>query len=112
MLGDVARQLHDQSAGDDRIIADKIEVGVMRGSLTQAMYALLKDYMPADYKEVYNSRKIMKSIEFSYSGVPVTVKIFNKDHGVFGNLNLRFYDVESILLPNPFEVYWQKRGIL
>lgn len=110
MLGDIAKQLYDGQ--ENYLEADKIEVGVMRGSLTKALYSIFKTYLPTGYKEVLNRHDNLKQIEFVAGDVPVVIRVFDKDYGVFKNLDLKFYDVEQVYLPNPFGVYWQKRGII
>lgn len=110
VLGDTAKQIKESYT--PILESDKLEVGVMRGALHKPLYDLLEGMFPENFTRVRDKTNMMRYITFEYAGVPVSIRIFSKDYGVFDNPEIRFFDVEQVYIPNPFEVYWQKKGIL
>lgn len=113
MLGEIAKQLKEGDENtENTLIADQIEVGCMRGNLTYALYSLFREMLPEGFEEIKTAKGDLKKITFEYSNVPVVIRVFDKDYGVFGDLDVKFYDRECVFIPNPFDRYWQIKGII
>lgn len=104
LIGDVAKQIMDTEV--PRFEADKLEFAILKRHFTESGRSIL-DMVMKDMHVPYTLTD--ESLDFTFKGVPVHVKIIDRYVGYLQNPNSRFYTVTEFKLPNPFNEYWEKR---
>lgn len=64
------------------------------------------NYGMREYKEEINEDGKISKISWNYRGVPIELKIINKDKEFFEHPDFKYYRAEEFKIPNPFKNYW------
>lgn len=104
VLGTVGRQIAEQ---DDPILqASRVELGVMKNHYTEGTKSMFLSLLEQQHISFENEDE---DVAFEYKGVPVFVKIIKGSYPFFKYPNTKFFFVENLALPNPFDAYWKIR---
>ncbi len=107
LLGKCAYDIKHSTPNVDggQIKAQKIEIGVRKADVTKEVKSMLATLEPTILKT-------KNGFEFDYEGVPIVIKIIEKDYKFFKYLDTKFYMASEYLLPNPFAEYWKVRNLV
>jgi len=84
---------------------DKIELGVRKRYLTKDTLGLLKLVMPG--------LKVEENLlSFDWEGVPVEIKIINRNYKCLENPDKVFYKVTEYFIPNPVDDYLKIKQLI
>ncbi len=103
VLGKMATQLRDQEL--PVFEADRIQIAVLERYLSDSPISIMKMVNP---NMVWGE----DTIRFTYSDVPVEIKIIRQNYEFFKNPDFRMYSLSSFNIPNPFEKYWKMRSLI
>lgn len=105
LLGDVAYQvkMEKRDGFSDTVSVDHLEWGIPKKNLTQEIVSLFKTwgFTPTD-----------TGYEYTIQGVPVKIKVYERNYNFLTNPDLVFYGVDEFKVPNPFEKYWKVRNLI
>lgn len=96
------------------LTVDEITGGVTAQTFNAGV-SVLKAYIP-DLQVHYSpeeskSLSDVKYVTFQFQGVPIRVDVFHNKYEVFKHLDIINYDVASFYIPNPFNEYFDNKGI-
>lgn len=104
VLGDVGKQIIEMS--DPILVANKIELGVLKRHYTESgkstFWSVLDNLHVIGTDEEDN-------LAIEYKEVPVYIKIIKKDYPFFEHPNSKFFFVEDLCFPNPYNEYWENK---
>lgn len=100
LLGELAQQI--RATDNPKLSVEKITLGVQEKHLTQYGASMLKSIVP-------NIKREDGYIKFEKDGIPIEIKIIKNYYEFFQRPDRRFYYVNDLFLPNPFDVYWRER---
>lgn len=104
LLGETAKSIKEGGP----LRGDKIEIGTLARRVTPEVISVLNQY-------VNDANMYLDSDGFTYisaTGVPVECKFIHNDYPFFENPDFEFYYATEYNLPNPFDRYWNMRGII
>jgi hypothetical protein len=105
VLGDIAISM--QGYSDLPLESEGIKVALKRKDMHEPYMSILKDVLPktANWSD--------KKITYEHTnGVPITIKIIDKNYGCLRNPDKNFYMAYDFNLPNPMEEYVKIRGFI
>lgn len=106
LLGDLVQEIKlRKKDGFDGQYAevDKIEWGIQKRYVTAEVKSLFK---------VWGYRETENGYEYEVQGVPVKLKVIERNYKFFEHPDTVFYGVDEFKIPNPFEKYWKARFII
>lgn len=104
LLGETAKSIKEGGP----LRGDKIEVGCLAKSVTPEVISVFNVY-------VKDANMYLDENGFSYTsavGVPVECKFIHNDYPFLEHPDFEFYFAAEYNLPNPFENYWNMRGLV
>ena len=104
VLGTVGRQIAEQN--DPILQANKIELGIKKNHYTDSCKSMLWSLFDQYHIEASDE---VDDIALEYKGVPVFIKVIKGNYEFFRNPNTKFFFVENLDFPNPFDEYWKVR---
>ena len=102
LLGTTAKSLVE----GERLTGDGIYLGVLRRYLTKQVMSTMRIYLPKEF-EIRED-----GFDYKFGDVPIHVKFIDQQYDFFKYLDFRFYMANQYYFPNPFEKYWQARGLI
>lgn len=103
LLDEVANRVNNNYENLDGI--DRIIIALNKGSYSGYVADTIDMLIPG-------ATKFDNKIMFDVEGVPVIIKILQKNWKVLQNPDRRFYSVEEFWIPNPFPIYWRQRKFI
>lgn len=104
-LGDLAKCVYAQR---DVVYATKLKYCVKQKHLTRYAVKTLQQIV-SDFREITREDK---NFVTKHRGVPIIIRVLDKDYRIFTNPDKRFYSVIEVPLPNPFDLYLEKYKFL
>lgn len=102
LLGDVAKQMDEGYVGFE---ASELEIGIKRRDFSQGAREIIEMLIPGIILEG-------NRYSFEVEGVPVTIRIIERNYTFLQNPDTRHFYLGVFRLPNPFKAYWQVRALL
>ena len=112
LLGETARTV---KAG--QLAVSKIQAGIRELDLTRerkgTIYSHLADYLRrGTSKTMVFEPEIERFISYDFKGIPIEIKIIQRNYSFFKNLNPIMYNFDYYALPNPLDKYLKAQYIV
>jgi hypothetical protein len=70
------------------------------------------NYGIKEYAEKLNKKGKICNITWVYRGVPIELKVINRNYSFFEHPDFKYYMAEEFKIPNPFENYYKARFLI
>lgn len=106
LWGQTARDVVDAPPTVDGglLTGDKVELAILEKHLTREVRSTIKTMEGAEEED--------DKIEFEHDGIPIIIKVIRRNYKFLQRPDAKFYMADEYKIPNPFESFWKKRGLV
>ena len=110
LLGETARSIIE----NEKLQGDGIYTGVRVAEFTSTTYSMLKTLASNIdlHLGIENFEKDNTGFSWNFQGVPIKVKLIQREYNFINNADFVWYYSENYRVPNPFSTYWKERSLI
>ena len=111
-LGDTAKGIRE-----GKLFGDKIQIGIKKRYLTREVRNTIYGFINKAFERGYSKTMLIdldkdNIIKYDVGGVPIDIKIIERNYSFFKNLEPLVYNYDDFWLPNPLDRYLKAQYII